>query len=167
MKRLFIDLEKCQECNDCKVNCRYFYHLKNNGVISLIEIATFFLICRKCEEAPCINACYRNALKRDEKGIIHRAHFLCTGCKSCAIACPFGTILPLFLDFLSSQCDFCLKREEIACIESCPYGAIKIIDIDEDDLENDVYIVSDNLAVKAGKWFKEDKELLLLNKKRK
>ncbi len=163
MKRLFIDLEKCDKCKKCVVECSYIYHPQNNGITSIRELATFSLLCRKCEEAPCVNACYHNALKKDEEGILHRARFLCTSCKSCSIACPFGTILPDFLEFLDSKCDFCLKRDKIKCIETCPYNAIQIKDIQREDIEKGIFFVSDKLAVHSLKWLKDD---TILYKKR-
>jgi Fe-S-cluster-containing dehydrogenase component len=68
MKRLFIDLEKCASCKECAVCCDYFYHPQNNGIASIREYATFATICRHCEEAPCVNSCYHNALERASDG---------------------------------------------------------------------------------------------------
>jgi len=155
MKRLFIDLEKCEDCKECVVKCNYFYHPKNDGINSLLELATFSLICRKCEEAPCVNSCYHNALKKDQNGILKRSNFLCTSCKSCSIACPFGTIFVDFLNYLDSKCDFCLEREPL-CVKSCPYNAIEVKDIEKEDVENNIFFVSDKLAVHSKKWFKDD-----------
>ena len=164
MKRLFVDLEKCDHCPECVIKCRYFYHPQNNGIATLRELATLSLVCRKCEEAPCINSCYKNALKKDENGILRRASFLCTSCKTCSIACPFGTILVDFLTFLGSHCDYCISRKNILCIESCPYQAIEVREIEKEDLKEGIYFVSENLAVKQSKkWFADDK---ILYKKR-
>ncbi len=163
MKRLFIDLEKCDNCKECVVKCSYIFHPQNNGITSIRELATFSVLCRRCEEAPCVSSCYHNALKKDENGILRRARFLCTSCKTCSIACPFGTILPDFLTFLDSKCVLCLSSEKALCIESCPYSAIEIKDIKEEDIEKGVFFVSDRLAVRSSKWFKDD---TILYKKR-
>jgi len=154
--RLFIDLEKCSKCSECVVKCSYFYHPSNNGITSLRELATFSLICRQCEEAPCIKSCYHQALAKDEEGILRRSNFLCTSCKSCSIACPFGTILVDFLSFLDSKCDFCIERGKPSCIESCPYGALEIREIKEENIEEGIFFVSDKLAIHSKKWFKND-----------
>ncbi len=156
MKRLLLDLEKCSVCQECVVKCSYIFHPQNNGITSLRELATFALICRRCEEAPCVNSCYRNALKKDENGIIRRARFLCTGCKTCSIACPFGTILPDFLVFLDSYCECCLDKDKAVCVESCPYGAVKIVDIEQEDWDKGIYFVSDTFAVHSRRWVKDD-----------
>jgi carbon-monoxide dehydrogenase iron sulfur subunit len=163
MRRLFIDLEKCDRCPQCVAECSYIFHPHNNGIISLRELAVFSTVCRGCEEAPCVNSCYRNALKKEEDGIVRRARFLCTGCKTCSIACPFGVILPDFLNFFDSKCDYCLGRDRIPCIDTCPYGAVGVIDAENEDREKGILFVSDYLAVRGGKWLKDDS---ILYKKR-
>jgi Fe-S-cluster-containing hydrogenase component 2 len=123
-------------------------------------LATFSLICRKCEEAPCVNSCYHNALKKDENKILKRAKFLCTSCKTCTIACPFGVILVDFLQYLDTKCDYCIKRDRKLCIETCPYKAIEIRDIEKESIEENIYFVSSLLAAKhSKKWFADDKIL--------
>ncbi len=163
MKRLFIDLEKCDNCKECVVKCSYIFHPQNNGITSIRELATFSVLCRRCEEAPCVSSCYHNALKKDENGILRRARFLCTSCKTCSIACPFGTILPDFLRFLDSKCVLCLSSQKALCIDTCPYSAIEIKDIEEEDIDKGVFFVSDKLAVHSPRWFKDD---TILYKKR-
>ena len=157
MKRLFIDLEICDKCKDCRVYCDYFYHPQNNGISNLREYATFVLFCRHCEEAPCVSACYHDALEKQADGILKRYKMRCTSCKSCAIACPFGTIFPDFIPYLDSKCDYCvgLSGRLPKCVTSCPEKAIEDKEIEEDPGRN-IYLIGDNLAVRSRKWIKED-----------
>ncbi|MFC1674930.1 4Fe-4S dicluster domain-containing protein [Candidatus Omnitrophota bacterium] len=157
MKRLFIDLDLCDRCSECKAACDYFYHPQNNGITSLREYATFALFCRHCEEAPCVNACYSDALEKQEDGTLKRYKMRCTSCKSCSIACPFGTIFPDFIPYLDSRCDYCagIAHKQPKCISSCPEKAIEIKDLEEDP-EKNIYFVGESLAVKSRKWSKED-----------
>ena len=67
-KKLYIDLEKCRECETCEVKCSYFYHPYNNGIIYLREIGEFATTCRKCEKAPCVASCPHDALEKQEDG---------------------------------------------------------------------------------------------------
>ena len=157
MKRLFIDLDICSKCKECVACCSYFYHPQNNGVANLREYATFSTLCRHCEEAPCVNACYHKALERAEDGHLKRYKMRCTSCKTCSIACPFGVIFTDFLPYLDSKCDYCIKSgaQLPACISSCPQKAIEIKDVEE-DLAKDIYLVGEHLAVHTRRWSRED-----------
>lgn len=158
MKRLFIDLEICSRCPECIVTCSYFYHPQNNGITSLREYATFSLVCRQCQEAPCVRSCYHSALEKQPDGTLKRYNFKCTSCKSCTIACPFGTIFPEFIPYLQSQCNFCLDRRNLelpVCIKTCPYKAVELKEVEE-SLKENIFLIGDNLAVKSRRWFKED-----------
>ncbi|MFA5115957.1 MAG: 4Fe-4S dicluster domain-containing protein [Candidatus Omnitrophota bacterium] len=157
MKRLFVDLELCGKCAECKVACDYMYHPQNNGITSLREYATFATICRHCEQAPCVNACYHNALERAPDGHIKRYKLRCTSCKSCSIACPFGVIFQDFIPYLDSKCDYCIGMdlELPKCVGTCPYKAIEIKEVEESPEQN-IYFVGESLAVHTRKWSKED-----------
>ncbi len=157
MKRLYVNLEICDKCSECKVCCEYFYHPQNNGITSLREYATFATICRHCEEAPCVNSCYHNALERATDGHIKRYKMRCTSCKSCSVACPFGIISQEFISYLDSRCDFCvgISGKLPKCVKSCPENAIDIKEVQE-DLEKNIYFIGDNLAVQTLKWSRED-----------
>lgn len=157
MKRLFVDLELCGKCTECKVACDYMYHPQNKGITSLREYATFATICRHCEQAPCVNACYHDALERALDGHIKRYKLRCTSCKSCTIACPFGVIFQDFIPYLDSRCDYCIGLDSGApkCIGSCPYKAVEIKEVEE-SLEQNIYFVGESLAVHTRKWSRED-----------
>jgi len=157
MKRLFIDLDICTKCEECTVCCGYFYHPQNNGVASLREYATFATICRHCEEAPCVNSCYHDALERSSDGHLKRYKMRCTSCKSCSVACPFGIIFHDFIPYLDSKCDYCVgKAAELPkCLTSCAGNAIEVRDVEE-NIEKNIYFVGDHLAVHTRKWSRED-----------
>ncbi len=157
MKRLFIDLEICNQCKDCQACCDYFYHPQNNGITSLREYATFATICRHCEEAPCVNACYHDALERAADGHLKRYRMRCTSCKSCTLACPFGVIFPDFIPYLDSRCDYCIgaNKKVLKCVSTCPKKAIEVKEIAEDPQQN-IYFVGEHLAVHTLKWSRED-----------
>ena len=157
MKRLFVDLEICSKCKECTVCCGYFYHPQNNGLTSLREYATFATICRHCEDAPCVASCYHDALEKASDGHLKRYKMRCTSCKSCSIACPFGVILPDVIPYLDSSCDYCLGIAEKLpkCVTTCPKKALEIKEVKE-DLENNIYLVGEHLAVHTPRWSKED-----------
>ena len=157
MKRLVVDLDKCRLCDKCVANCSYYHHKDNKGVNALIEYLTFSLVCRQCDDAPCIASCYHEALYKLDDGRVKRSNYLCTSCKSCYLACPFGTILPEMLDYISSACDVCSQRGGVPlCVQTCPHKAIEFKDIEKENIEEGLFFVDDKFAVKTTKWFKDD-----------
>ncbi len=156
-ERLFIDLDICNSCAACRACCDYFYHPQNDGITSLREYATFATICRHCEQAPCVNSCYHNALERAADGHIKRYKMRCTSCKSCSVACPFGIIFQDFIPYLDSACDFCLGKVSGGipkCAGDCPKNAVSVKEVVEDP-EHDIYLVGEHLAVHTRKWSRE------------
>lgn len=155
-KKLVIDLAKCRLQAESGVRCSYKHHPDNRGIDSLLEMIRFSLVCRRCEEAPCIKACPRNALEKvpsdkDDFGILKRANMLCSGCGSCAIACPFGTIYTDLIPFPSSVCDLCGGRLEengkSLCANSCRDGSIDYTQVGAD--EADMVEVFEGIVVKV------------------
>ena len=159
MKRLVIDLRKCDACEECTLACGSFYRSKatDHGVLSLRESATFALVCRRCDDPACVAACKFEALERQDNGVLKRYNLRCVSCKCCSHACPFGTIYPEALPFFVTQCDFCVTRagEEPACVPACVNNALSFEEIEASDADG-VYLLADNLAVRAPKWDKED-----------
>ncbi|MHC4658400.1 MAG: 4Fe-4S dicluster domain-containing protein, partial [Planctomycetota bacterium] len=148
---------KCRLQGDSQVRCSYKHHPENKGIDSLLEMIRFALVCRKCEAAPCINACPREALEKvpdenDDAGILKRANMLCTGCGTCAIACPFGTIYTDLIPFPSSVCDVCKDRltsgEKPLCITTCDNGSIDYREVDAAK-EKDLVEVFEDIVVKV------------------
>jgi len=161
-KRLFVDLDICssEECRGCVIECSYPYHTENKGIISVAELANYALVCRKCEEPHCVNACPEEALEQqeDKEKLLIRHNMRCIGCKSCSHACPYGSIYPELVPLLIHNCDFCLDRRdehyEPLCIKSCPYGALSLMKGDT-ELEENTFLVGDNLIVHSTHWDRE------------
>jgi len=157
-KRLFIDLDICDEkCKECVVECSYFYHPWNNGITELREKATYMLICRKCESPTCVPSCPEEALKKGEDGILIRSSMKCIKCHTCVLACPFGTLHEDTVPFLRSSCDLCVGRADgkvPICVETCPYGALKYEEMEEDP-EEGIYLIRENVLAHATAWKRE------------
>jgi len=156
MKRLFVDLEKLNKCGEVTAKCSYYYNAKKSGITRLREIGEFIYICRHCEEAPCVNACPKEALERQPDGIIKRFTMRCISCKSCSIACPFGTIPLDTIPYITSQCDACINRseKEPICVNTCSIPeAVKFIEIEESE-KDDIHLVGKYVAVHAKEWKK-------------
>lgn len=163
--RLYIDLDICAsgECKECKLDCSYFYHRQypgNNGIVSVAELATYALVCRRCEEPHCVKACPQEALEQLEEkdNLLVRHNMRCISCKSCSHACPYGAIYPELVPLLTHNCDFCLDRrgvkDEPLCIKSCPYGALSLKSGDT-KLDENTFLVGDNIIVHSTHWQRE------------
>jgi Fe-S-cluster-containing dehydrogenase component len=156
MKKLLIDLDTCSQCAECGMLCSYIKHPANDGISSLRELAHFAIICRKCDDAPCVVSCPWEAIEMQPYNMLKRYMMRCTSCKSCSRACPFGTIYPETIPFVISRCDYCLDRlkegESPICLESCTRGGIRYAQVEENIAEG-LYKISEYLIVKtAQKW---------------
>lgn len=155
--KLVIDLGKSRLQGESKVQCSYKHHPENKGFDSLLEKIRFALICRRCEAAPCVNACPQVALEKvaseqNDAGILKRANMLCTGCGTCAIACPFGTIYTDLIPFPSSICDVCKGRlgkgEKPLCVKTCEDGSLDYREVNTSK-EEDLVEVFEDIVVKV------------------
>ncbi|NQU74184.1 MAG: hypothetical protein HQ547_05695 [Candidatus Omnitrophica bacterium] len=160
--RLYVDLDICSsgKCKNCEIKCSYFYHPDNIGIISVVELATYALVCRKCEEPHCVNSCPVEALEqqKEKDKLLMRHNMRCVSCKSCSHACPYGTIYPELVPLLVHNCDFCLdrrnKKGEPICIKSCSYGALSLKKGDC-ELDENTFLAGDDVIVHSTHWDKE------------
>ncbi len=158
-KRLFINLDVCAtgKCQKCEIKCSYLYHPENCGIISAVELATYSLVCRRCEEPHCVKACPQEALEqqKDKNKLLIRHNLRCVSCKSCSHACPYGTIYPENVPLLIHNCDYCLDRrntkDEPLCISSCPHGALLLAQADL-ELDENTFLVGNNLIIHSTHW---------------
>lgn len=169
MKKLLIDLDACLNCKDCGAVCSYIQHPSNNGVLSLLEFAHFALVCRRCEDSPCVASCPWKALEFQPYNQLKRYMMRCTSCKTCSRACPFGVIYPETIPFVASRCDYCLGRlqgeDSPVCLEMCTHGGIRYGEFTEKKEEN-IFKISENLLVKTNfKWERGSGEALPMKRR--
>lgn len=152
MKKLFIDYDRFLSEPDEGIKCSYIMHPENKGIVSLREEIAFLFACRRCEDYPCVNSCPTGALKR-EAGIVKRSRIICVSCKTCSLACPFGTILPELIPYLVSRCDTCIGRlkegEEPLCVRTCKNGALSYIEEEEIKDRTNTYTIGDHIIVRV------------------
>jgi Fe-S-cluster-containing dehydrogenase component len=157
-KRLVIDLNRCEECATCTVECAYFYRPRasDHGMLTVREAATFALVCRRCENPNCVDACRFDALERGEDGVLKRHNLRCVSCKCCTLACPFGTIYPDAVPFYVTGCDYCAEGSipQPPCVAGCSKGAVAYREVAEGE-EPDVCVVNEHLAVRGPRWDKQ------------
>ena len=145
MKKLFIDIGKCDGCRECELACAIAHSTSKRkrktvpkGPISNTRIFIYAVrpkletqdtyhpfFCQHCEEAPCIEACISGAMQRDEKtGLVTNDPDQCVGCWSCVMVCPFGVIGPQKERQIILKCDGCQDLPEPACLKVCTAGAL-------------------------------------------
>ncbi len=160
MKKLLIDLEKIEgHLEKCGVKCDYYYHPANNGLLSLQEMATYAVVCRRCEKPNCVTSCPFQALEKGPDGILRRYNMRCTSCKTCAHACHSGVIWPTFIPYMFHNCDYCLERlkggDAPACVKGCSCEAVRYGDLAEDK-GNHMYAAGDRVIVRAARWERDE-----------
>jgi formate dehydrogenase iron-sulfur subunit len=128
VKRLFVDLDRCIGCGSCAAACARV--LGGTSAIRYAELSPQVEIpsvCRHCTDAPCLNACPTGAVVRAEDGVVSRDLLMCVGCRSCALACPFGALADDLQDRAAVKCNLCAARvergQQPACTASCASGA--------------------------------------------
>jgi len=144
---IIYDKDLCMGHNSCQVACKLEHNLpvgpkwiytvtvgpqQKGGKLVL----TFKNIrCMHCGNPPCIPACPEGAISQRADGIVLIDPKLCTGCKACIEACPFGA--PQFNPEtnLVEKCTLCAhlvdKGLKPACVRACPSGALKFGDINK------------------------------------
>ena len=105
-----------------------------------------------------MTACPKEALERQDTGLVKRYNMRCVGCKSCVLACPFGCIFPEVINYISAKCDHCLNQLKEnpdyvpACVKTAPTDTFSMQDLAAEDPKNHLYFVGDHVAVKSPGW---------------
>lgn len=145
MQRIYLHQERCTGCKSCEIACavqhsasktlfgamaesplprkRLFVHGTEEGLRMPV-------VCRHCEDAPCVNSCITGCLYHDAEGNVRRHKGRCIGCWSCIMVCPFGVITRDPEKHIAVKCDRCHKLDVPACVAACPTRALELIDID-------------------------------------
>jgi len=85
------------------------------------------LVCQHCDQPACLEACPVEALSRSpETGRLTVDGSVCTGCGSCAEACPAGCLFMDGKDDIILCCDLC--RGETWCVTLCHSGCLTLSD---------------------------------------
>ena len=152
MKHVFVfDADKCCACSACMMGCmdqndidlaagEQCYRKTFDNKIELADggvyCAYLSTACMHCTDAPCIDACPVGCLKKDpETGFTIYDNTNCIGCKSCAMACPFGAPRYRESDGKMVKCDGCNTRVknglQPACVRACSFGALTCVTEEE------------------------------------
>jgi Fe-S-cluster-containing dehydrogenase component len=173
---LIIDIEKCEDCNNCFLACKDEHvgndwkgytqsqplhghrwiniFRKERGQYPLIDVAYLPVPCMHCDNAPCIKAAKDNAVTKREDGIVMIDPEKAVGQKELIKACPYDAIWWNDEKNVPQKCTFCTHLiddgwEKPRCVQACPTGALKAIKADETEIAN--LIKTENLeTLKTG-----------------
>ena len=135
------DPQRCIQCHGCEVACKAWRDveigLHYRRVLNLWRAGfprnasgSLCLACLHCADPPCAAKCPEGAIFKDAlDGRVAVDPGLCTGCRTCREACPYG--VPQFgARGIMEKCDLCLTQDagDIAppCVDTCPGGALAL-----------------------------------------
>lgn len=149
---------KCIGCRTCEIACALAHQGPDGDDVltprtfaprlTVIRNAsvTTPVLCRQCDDAPCVRACPSNAIvySKDSVQVIQSR---CVGCKTCVVACPYGAMNVVTLPQApqasavyatqrhkaeAHKCDLCVDRPTgPACIPACPTKALHLVDAEK------------------------------------
>lgn len=150
MFAILVDVTRCTGCEECAAACVKTNDLdpvaaeadrsatkdgltgnRLSTVLKVDEKSFAKKACMHCIEPSCVAACLCGGITKSPEGPVVYDPDQCIGCRYCMLACPFH--IPRYeWDDKSphiKKCTFCydrLKDGQIpACVEACPYGALK------------------------------------------
>jgi Fe-S-cluster-containing dehydrogenase component/CRP-like cAMP-binding protein len=145
---LVLDGDACVRCGFCASSCKDAHadgrsRLVRRGPIVALESLPAAILpssCEHCRSPACLPACPTGAIERTESGAISLREDLCTGCGSCAKACPWENLAlaprpggrgaePGTSADVAIKCDLCAGTGHgPACVAACPTSALVRID---------------------------------------
>jgi carbon-monoxide dehydrogenase iron sulfur subunit len=149
MKRIFIDIDKCDGCKNCTIACMQSHRRDEGDVYTLnltdlenesrnfmkfdhkVRVVTIFF--RHCAKPECVMSCMSGAMVKDEEtGLVSYDEEKCGSCFMCVMNCPFGVLKPdRKTNTKVIRCDFCKDDPEGPnCVRQCPTKAIYVKEVD-------------------------------------
>ena len=138
-KEIFVRLDRCVGCHTCKIACSVEHSESKNLFEAISEQPApknrvyvewvppdrkVPVLCRHCEDAPCMHACISGAISRTEDGVIITNSDKCIGCWTCVMVCPYGVIGRHMETRKAYRCDRCPDLQVPSCVDACPTQAL-------------------------------------------
>jgi carbon-monoxide dehydrogenase iron sulfur subunit len=138
-KEIFVRLDRCVSCHSCELACAVEHSMGKNLFAAIgerpvprkrlyveyAEAQKVPLLCRHCEDAPCVRACRTGAMAQDAMTrVVSHDPEKCIGCWMCTMVCPYGVIGRRMEERIAVKCDLCPDRDEPACVAACPTKAL-------------------------------------------
>jgi Fe-S-cluster-containing dehydrogenase component len=138
-----VDTRRCVGCAACAIACKeenglplesFRCHIETETAGTYPDLAMEIRSerCEQCSDAPCVTNCPTGASYVADGGIVLIDRDLCTGCKACLAACPYGA-RSIHPDGYADKCTFCVHRVERglepACVAACPTRSLLFGDL--------------------------------------
>jgi carbon-monoxide dehydrogenase iron sulfur subunit len=139
MKEIFVRLDRCVGCHACELACVLEHSAAKHLFAAIAERPVprkrlyveyvlerkLPLLCRHCEDAPCVRACRTAAMSQDAlTRIVTHDPDKCIGCWMCTMVCPYGVVGRQLERRIAVKCDRCPDLEVPACVTGCPTRAL-------------------------------------------
>lgn len=132
-RKITVKYEQCTGCRICEIICSLsrFNHVSHSD--SRINVYSFApgldipILCVHCDQAPCIDSCPVDAIRKNEQGLVEIVDEECIGCADCIQACPAGAIKMHSESGIAFKCDLCDGSPK--CVDYCPNNAIDYRDV--------------------------------------
>ena len=159
---LIIDVEKCEDCNNCFLSCKD-EHVGNDwpgysasqplhghrwmnirrrerGQHPLIDVAYLPIPCMHCDKAPCIKASKKEAVFKRDDGIVLIDPEKAVGQKEILKACPYNAIWWNEEKNIPQKCTLCAHLLDEGwkaprCVQACPTGALRVVHAEDSEIE--------------------------------
>lgn len=159
---LVIDVEKCENCNNCFLSCKDEYvgndwpgyaasqpyhgkswikiEGKERGQYPFIDVAYLPTPCMHCDNAPCIKAAKHGAIFKRPDGIVMIDPVKAKGQKNVINACPYNAICWNEELDIPQKCTLCAHLlddgwEKTRCVQSCPTGALSMHHVKDSEMQ--------------------------------
>lgn len=125
---IMVNSQQCLGCHACEVACVMAHngeqhvlsqrHFQPRITVIKHQQQRSAVTCHHCEDAPCARSCPNGAINHDNDSVQVNPQ-KCIGCKSCVVACPFGTMQIVLtpvakgkVKATAHKCDLCQGREQ-------------------------------------------------------
>ena len=161
---LIIDVEKCEDCNNCFLACKDEHvgndwpgysasqpihgqrwidiSRKERGQYPLIDVAYRPLTCMHCAEAPCMKA-GGDAVQRRSDGLVVIDPVKAKEKKNLVESCPYKVIWWNEEKEIPQKCSFCTHLLDQGwkaprCVQACPTGALRCELLEDSELQEKI-----------------------------